>query len=1126
MKTPDSIRWSGRRLLATLLCAALLISTVAEGGLNAVAATHTLRFENPTLAQKYAATGTTDNTVNSATAVKLGTESGNTYMEFSYLSTPVYLPGFRVKDEASGNNITFDNSGSPYYKVELKHMAKAIAADATVELRLYWGSCRWSDLYVSDEGKRDHVTLATYTAADISSSWQDLNTLVQFVNGGVSPYYGNGIHFAVYVKSGTKAGNIVRVDDIELTAVSPSQLVTVSLQPGVGSLSQTSIVGLAGDTVTLPVPTAPVEFTGWQNAAGDPLTDADPNKEGFQYTLGATTTLTATYTLADCVLTLDPNGGVLGDSRTMVTGKPNEAITWPADPTKEGYTFTGWVFADNTPVGNTFPQLTQRVYASWDPAKTPAVSDNVQTFEQATLNDLLQQKFSAVSDFTNHTDGGDKALKTTIKLGMNSQRKRPRLVLTTGSAADADLYKVEAGARYAITMYVKPTADTATVTAYVAAITDPTRNITAEVNPGGNDCHRLQDNVMWSVNGGDFTAVKEIQNVALTANVWNRIVAIVPSVVLHDASKENYLSIGLTDFRAHDGNNSYVPYDVYFDDIAVQKLDGSYTGDKVMDLEILANRVGEKLDIREANGHTATVFYGENHTENGSASILINDTAVDTGNERAQVILTDGNGQKLSVEAGKQYEFSFWFKLRQGSAWKGNEDGIRFWLVPSQNGVKITDSSLDGVKNRYRLYETEEGKSIKGSTDEWQQIKVSFTAENVAGDVSGDLVLGISTYFSVGSFWIDDILLEDVTRTFDPNATVQDFEMYNVGSPTFALHQKAVVSDRFDHTTGTGHSLEITNSNWSGSDRNQIRLLDPANGQPLKLEVGKEYLLSFWAYLPAEAQEVICLNVWLSTTDDSSKRIESKGDVNCEIDDGGVSEGTELAVGEWTRVTRYFIPQNDQEVIIGLCDSYRQFSSVKYYVDDISLTDPVLCTVTLDGNGMREPFEPIKHVVNTKLDKLPEPVRPGYKFMGWCWDKDGQYPFLSSLVSEDITLYAAWLSDEGYVYEEETKPDKDNERPDKNEPEYDIIEKWERVPKDPSEITQPVFDVGERPQMEAADAVVPQPNGGDANSEAQGLPSWAIILIIVAAVAVVGGGSLAAWLLMKRKSTDGEKEVA
>ncbi len=1107
-----TVRCHGQRILAILLSIALLFGTAAMS-FTAAAATQTLRFENAVLATKYAASGTPDNGVTSASSAKLATDGSNTFMEFSFASAPTFMTGFRIKAEDTGNNLTFTEN--EYYLVDVKHKARAIAEGATVELRLYWGSCKWGDggLMNSKSETRDYITLVTYTAA--TADWDNVGALVQFANTGVADYFGNGIHLAVKVISGPSADNVIWVDDVSLTKVDPASVVTLTLNPNIGTLDKTTVLGVVGDEITLPVPTATVAFEGWKDAAGDPLTDANPTKDGFQYVLSTTTTITATYAAAGVVVTLDANDGALADTTASLAGLVDSLITWPTDPTRSGFEFTGWVKADGTAFGDVYPGMDMVAYASWKPTASYTTDANVQTFEETdlALSDFYSQKFVGLTDFTNHTVGGDVSLKGHIGKNDHSQRGRLRLVLKTGDATTAENHKVEAGGKYVITYYVKPARDTETFTGYVAVISDPATNIGKTENPGGNDCHKLQDNVVWSVNGGDTVTAKEIKDVALNGGEWNKIIAVVPTATLHNDQVDNYLSIGFTDSKANWA--SYAPYDVYVDDITVTKVAAGNYG-ATMDLESMFDQLGTDLSIRGMGEHTAKVTMSDNHTEGGMLSLYIKDTVKDNGNERAQIILKDGNGQKLSLVAGKQYKLTLWVKLDKAGTLPGAENGFRYWLVPSKNGEMITDSSLEGVKNQYKVYETSETVPLEGVVGQWKRYVSVFTAENAAGDVSGDLLLGISTFSSVGAFWLDDILLEEyVPAVVDPTNSTQTFETYDVGANDFSLHQNNRVSDLYNHGDGAGKSLEINNVDWTGSNRNQIRLLDPGTGLPLKVQKNVDYLLSFWVYLPEENLVPICMNVWAASTNDSSRRITDKNAANCEWDDGSSGLGTPIPVGQWTKVTRHFRPVNGDEVILGLANSYLSVDDVKYYIDDLSLGYATACTVTLDSNGPEKENEVLEHFKETPLTNLPEPFWVGYEFAGWCWDAEGKYPFLNNTnVSEDITLYAAWVENPNY------SPDS-NDKPVNKEPEYETIEVWNRVPKDPDEIVYPVLDAGETLVVDDPIAVPdrqPQtPSPADPAEE--GLHTWAILLIVVAAVVVVGSGALIAALLIKKKAS-------
>lgn len=78
-------------------------------------------------------------------------------------------------------------------------------------------------------------------------------------------------------------------------------------------------------------------FTGWLGS------DGKTYQPGAAYTENAALTLTAQWKVNQYTITFDTDGG---NTIEAITQDYGTAITKPADPTKEGYTFAGWVYGD------------------------------------------------------------------------------------------------------------------------------------------------------------------------------------------------------------------------------------------------------------------------------------------------------------------------------------------------------------------------------------------------------------------------------------------------------------------------------------------------------------------------------------------------------------------------------------------------------------------------------------------------------------------------------------------------------------------------------------------------------------------------------------------------------------
>ena len=236
---------------------------------------------------------------------------------------------------------------------------------------------------------------------------------------------------------------------------------------------------------------------------------ADPTREGYTFTgwnqdvpttiPAENVTLTAQWTINQYTITFNTNGGTTIDP---IKQDYNSAVTAPANPTREGYTFAGW---DNE-IPTVIPAENVTITASWTPITYTLSYDLAEgsletanptsyNIESAaiTLNNPTKEHF----DFAGWTGTGlDAATKTVvIATGSTGNRsytatwtKKKYTVVISGDNVIADNLNPEYGDNVVLTILadedaelLKLTVDGTDVTASVSAGKYTITNVTANV---------------------------------------------------------------------------------------------------------------------------------------------------------------------------------------------------------------------------------------------------------------------------------------------------------------------------------------------------------------------------------------------------------------------------------------------------------------------------------------------------------------------------------------------------------------------------------------------------------------------------------------------------------------------
>ncbi len=566
--------------------------------------------------------------------------------------------------------------------------------------------------------------------------------------------------------------------------------------------------------------------------------------------------------------------------------------------------------------------------------------------------------------------------------------------------------------------------------------------------------------------------------------------------------------------------------DLYIDDVKFDDYKTASMDPMIQSFE--RTTVGSDLSLQQ-DGSTMVVL-DQNHTTNGVRSLQV----VSTGSTVPQLNVTNGSGTGIRIEAGQKvkYTLSFWVYAPEDMT-------ASYWVCATdETAAFTTDEQIAAAK----LYESKNAQLTAG----WNNVEISFD-----NPVYGGLLrLGIRADDAQKVLYLDDLMVRaEREKGYDPNATVQDFENFNVGDGNgnhgdlkFILKGNGAVSGNFSHSPLSSQSLRLETISWGGTNRNQFLMVDPTNGQLLEFIKGGDYLVSFWVYMDGgdsyNQSGTMKLNYWICGTDDPTKALENKS--GAEFDVGGNENNITVECGTWTRVTTTFTAKNGKYMVMGISDNSTGNAGTVFYVDDIEFSKPQQLKVryhitggaTLEQDALQsgmtrtdlanETIIEVDAMADTQLSTLKQlttdPYREGYQMTGWYTSPSCEESTLFDLTTDVIKgkegdvidLYTGWKK------WEENKPSEDTDH--EEEIKYrDVIEWVKNWIGD--DVEDPTLEAGDRPEVEDADPVSTKPKTDkDKNDEqTDGMATWLIIVIVVAAVAVVGGGAGLALVLLKKK---------
>ena len=232
------------------------------------------------------------------------------------------------------------------------------------------------------------VTLK-FNGGKLGGSGDDIKIVVRNTGTYTAPSYegltrpdGNNDTYFYWLGSDGNSyipGDVVSSDVETLTAKWEPLKYSVTLEPNGGVINNNSITGYVyGEGVVLPSASDMTKeghtFGGWylnSDFSGSFVTNIGSTERGNK-------TYYAKWNINQYTITFDTDGGSAVSSITQDYGT---VITKPLDPTKEGYTFTGWDIS----IPNTMPAYDMTIKAKWLDSEKPSGEIKVATNSWKTL---------------------------------------------------------------------------------------------------------------------------------------------------------------------------------------------------------------------------------------------------------------------------------------------------------------------------------------------------------------------------------------------------------------------------------------------------------------------------------------------------------------------------------------------------------------------------------------------------------------------------------------------------------------------------------------------------------------------------------------------------------------------
>ena len=357
----------------------------------------------------------------------------------------------------------------------------------------------------------------------------------------------------------------------------------------------------------------------------------------------------------------------------------------------------------------------------------------------------------------------------------------------------------------------------------------------------------------------------------------------------------------------------------------------------------------------------------------------------------------DSNSERITLEFGTTYELEVSYKVIDVKAGDGTGLQIGFGA----------DGQYGQTRTRIKGY------AVHTSKDNGKEFSytTSYTAEKFNfGSTHYPKLL----FSGQGTLEVTSIKIKKVLPLIkDTVIGTQTYEEYNVGTASGVLGNKkgTEVSKDANHTSGASSkkSLKLSlNTNVLRLSGNTIISFKRDGAvKPYIAEKGAAYKISFYMYAP---QDMDGLTVAVSTVDET---LSNDYLTNFRLEK---QEKVDLKKGEWKEFNVY-IPVlqggNAGKNLLAIAVCSNGYDGKAVYIDDVTvkqLTDSeVLLYNTMGGDKL----DPQRAYANEPFLTFKEPVRNGYLFDGWYYDKEyNTEAFVYDKFPADkteITLYAKWI---------------------------------------------------------------------------------------------------------------------